>query len=51
MTTPLALTLKQTADALQISLPTARRMVAEDRLPVVRLGPRTIRIPVAALER
>jgi excisionase family DNA binding protein len=48
---PLALTVPEAARALGISTPSAYRLVAGGRLPAARLGPRTLRVPVAALER
>ena len=39
----------QVADLLQISLRTVRRLIADGRLPAVRIG-RSVRISKAALE-
>lgn len=47
---PLLLTLKEAAAQLQVSDDTVRRRIADGTLPAVRLGPRTLRISVAALE-
>jgi len=49
MDEPLVLTVPQAAAALQISMPAAYRMVADGRLPVVRLGPKSTRVPLDAL--
>ena len=49
MAEPLALTVPQTAKALQISTPQAYRMAADGRLPTVRLGPRLTRVPLDVL--
>ena len=49
MTEPLALTVPQAAQALQVSVPAAYRMVNDGRLPVVKLGPRSWRVPLDAL--
>ena len=49
MTEPLTLTVPQAARALQISVPAAYRLVADGRLPTVRLGPRLTRVPLDAL--
>ena len=49
MAEPLALTVPQAARALQISTLQAYRLVADGRLPTVRLGPRLTRVSLDAL--
>ena len=44
------LNVAQTASALAISEDAARRMIADGVLPSVRLSPRRLRVPRAALE-
>ena len=51
MPEPIALTLEQTADALQVSPPTAYQLASRGVLPVVHLGPRLTRVPVDELRR
>ncbi len=46
----LAVTVREAAEALSVSTDTVHRMVADGRLPVVRLTPQTVRIPRIALE-
>jgi excisionase family DNA binding protein len=49
MDTPLALTLPEAAKALHVSEASARKLAAEGKLPVVRLGSRLTIVPVDAL--
>lgn len=43
------LDLKETAKELKIPVEKVRKYVREGKLPVIELGPRTRRVPVAAL--
>lgn len=46
---PSLMTARQVADLIQVSLRTVRRLIADGRLPVVRIG-RSVRISKAAVE-
>ena len=48
---PLALTLDQTAEVLQLSRAKTYRLAAEGHLPTVKFGPRSTRVPLAELQR
>ena len=45
------LTVEQTAERLQLSVPTVRRMLREGKLPGRKLGPRQWRVPTAAIRQ
>jgi excisionase family DNA binding protein len=47
----LLLTVKEAAEALGLSEVTVRRLIADKAIPAVKLSPRRIRIPRAALEQ
>ena len=44
------LTVEQTAERLQLSVPTVRRMLREGKLPGRKLGPRQWRVPALAIK-
>jgi excisionase family DNA binding protein len=44
-------TTEQVASILQLNVQTVRRWIATGRLPVVRFGPRTQRVPIDFLNR
>ena len=44
------MTMKETAQALHVSVDTVRTMIARGDIPARRIGPRAIRIPETALD-
>ena len=44
-------TIKQVADELQVSVRTVKNWIAQEKLKVIRLGHRTVRITEEELER
>lgn len=47
----LALTYAEFADAIGVSETTAKHLVRDGKISVVRFGPRAVRIPVTEIER
>jgi len=48
---PAVMSIEQAAKYLRVGRNTMQRLVAENKVPSVRMGPRLIRIPVDALDK
>lgn len=46
---PNFMTVQETADYLRVSKPTIQNLIADGKLPAVKLGPHSTRVPAAAL--